>query len=49
MNYQSFADLGGQTGMGPVLKESNEPMFRQLGSQCVCPDLGNGLYGILEH
>lgn len=27
MNYQSFADLGGQTGMGPVLKESNEPMF----------------------
>ena len=27
MSYQSFADLGGLTGMGPVLPEPNEPVF----------------------
>ena len=27
MSYQSFADLGGRTGMGAVLLEPNEPVF----------------------
>lgn len=27
MSYQSFADLGGRTGLGSVVPEPNEPMF----------------------